>query len=264
MKTSADLVFPKYVLRSTWTERLLPLKTERHKVLSALLPAVQQGFKYQCDSWAEGFPNKENNLDRYLDSFEYCANESRESFAETMRFLEELKTETLTFIADSYSRATTTENYEHITSALNARHYSPTEDSRRDLNTMVKNAVSYSSYSDDYYQCYNKVFDDARRSSPELNRPDLYNLTGENREWVARIIEVARFSRAHIGDEEGNLGIASHMNTELALLLQEDSEWVSRTKRVMVTRWLNASKITPDLMRTLYTEGSRPLSEGAL
>jgi len=264
IKTSADLVFHKYVLKATWIERLLRLKTERHKVLSALIPVVQQSFKYECDSWVNNFPKKEENLDRYLDSFDYCEKECGEGFFKTMQVLEGLETETLTFVADSYKVAVTTKQHKHITEALNPLYLSRAEDSDHDINTIVKNAVSYSSYSGDYYTCYVNAFNDARCSSPELNRPDLYNLTGEKREWVARIIEVARFSRAHIGVNENSIGTTQHMNPGLALLLKEDSEWVDRTKKVMYERWLNASQVTPELMRDLCTEGARALSEGTL
>ena len=117
----------------------------------------------------------------------------------------------------------------------------------------------------DCSQQYIKAFNDVRRSSPELNRPDLYSLTGEDREWAARIIRVSHYSQNYAGNGENQeTSRAPHMNIELALLLKEDKEWANRVSELIISRRLNASEVSPEFVRNIHTEGAPTVNEGML
>jgi hypothetical protein len=266
IKSGAELTFPEYQPKTTRLERLLRLNTKHHRALAQVIPLVQQSAAHDYDRALKLFAGN-GDADYRLDRAEGDEKLTYGEYTSLLPILDGLETETLVFIAETYNGTVTSRYPDLITSALPPVYLKDVEASGEDINLIVKNVISYRKNIVSWNRMGISAFNDVRLAAPELNRPDLYNLTGEDREWVSRIIKVSSHSQ-YITEihhnEEDPAGSPSHMNPELASLLREGDEWVYRARDIISQRKLRADEITPELVRGIHSTGAAVLNTGML
>lgn len=266
VKTGAELTFPEYQPKTTLLERFLRLNTKHHQVLAEVESIVRQSATHDYDRAVAMFDD-DDDTDRSLDRADCNEKLIYDEYATLMPILDGLETETLAFIAGTYNGTVTSQYSDLLTSALPMIYLQDVEASGENINLIVKNVISYRRNLVSWKSRDINAFNDVRLAAPELNRPDLYNLTGEDREWVGRILKVSSHSRyvAEIHHKEADTaGSSSHMNPKLASLLREGDEWECRVKDIIDHRATRANEITPDLVRGIHTTGSAVLNGGML
>lgn len=262
IKTGAELLFPEYQPKTTRLERLLRLNTKHHRALAQVIPLVQQSAVHDYERILKMFADK-GDADYRLDRAEGDEKDTYREYASLLPILDGLETETLTFIADTYNGTVTSQYRDLITSALPEVYLKDVEASGEDINVIVKNVISYRENLVSWNRMGINAFNDVRLAAPELNRPDLYNLAGEDREWVGRILKVSSHSQ-YVTENRHSEDTSSHMNPELASLLREDYEWVYRVRDIIDQRKLRADEITPELLLGIHTTGAAVLNTGIL
>ena len=266
LKRGADLTFPEYQPKATMLERLCRWNRKHHQALAAVEPIVRQSEIIDYDSALLMFDNDPEDTDRELDHAEAYEALTHKSYIRLMAILDGLETDTLAFIAESYNGKITGKYYDLITSALPVHHFDDIEVNSEDTNVVVKNAISYREHGASWKREFLNAFNDVRLSAPELNRPDLYNLSGADREWAVRIIKVSTYSQnaSALMSSSDELDSSPHMNSGLAFLLKDSDGWEQDIIDLIDQRHLKASEITPDLVTGIRSTGAVVLNNGML
>jgi hypothetical protein len=281
IKSSADLTYPKFTPKMSLLERTVKWKSKRTKALSELALIVQQGLAHEFEDSIKNVDEKmwKRRVGRTADYSVNCARSQYATFTETMQALDRLDTQTLLFIAKAYNGVVTDNYSDWLTSALATVYISDVDASGEDINVVARNTVSYRSHVS-WRKVGINAFNDVRLSDPLLNRPDLYNLTGNDREWAKRIMDVSIRSQdlLHVRIRKGETGLTDrvdikravyeasnypHMTSELALMLKEDPELVDRVMDLMKQRKLTGAEISADFLRD-FSSGALSINDGVL
>ena len=217
-------------------------------------------------------PNEESSI-RYAE--DVC-----NLFTSDMKVIDLLHTETLLYLASSYSGTPSDNWHDSLQSILPAmKNMMRMISNGEDVNTLIQNLAAYRKSAIPMWQ--RKAFEDVRFGDPVLDRHDLYNLKGEEQKWAARIIEASMHSRSiwHEKVRSGATGITGreevreelkrtrsrpHIASGLASLLREGDEWTGRVRSFMEQRRLTGTEVSFEMVRSFYLEGSLSLNTGML